>query len=210
MLLGRASPSCSWQLQLWTPGLPLEGDGWGLWFFSRATGKGLNGNPADTGDGPLAFLGRLLWASQNCVNHLRLSWGATSCPQIPWEPSDSRTRHSKHLYPLPWYPTSVIFHFVGRWDPAWWLKKKNLPAMQEMWVWSLGWEDPLEEGIETHSSIPAWRIPWTEEPGGLQSMGSQSRAQLKQLSMHTRAPDYLPRGLRHSSERNHSHTACLT
>ena len=44
-------------------------------------------------------------------------------------------------------------------------------AMQEMWVPSLGWEDPLEEGMATHSSIPAWRIPWREEPGGLQSMG---------------------------------------
>ena len=50
---------------------------------------------------------------------------------------------------------------------------KNLHAMQETWVHSLGWEDPLEEGMATHSSILAWRIPWTEEPGGLQSMGSQ-------------------------------------
>ena len=50
---------------------------------------------------------------------------------------------------------------------------KNLPVMQETWVWSLGWEDPLEEGMAIHSSILAWRIPWTEEPGGLQSMGSQ-------------------------------------
>ena len=50
---------------------------------------------------------------------------------------------------------------------------KNLPAMQETRVQSLGWEDPLEKGMETHSSILAWRIPWTEEPGGLQSMGSQ-------------------------------------
>ena len=45
--------------------------------------------------------------------------------------------------------------------------------MQEMEVRSLGQEDPLEKGMATHSSIPAWRIPWTEEPGGLQSMGSQ-------------------------------------
>ena len=44
-----------------------------------------------------------------------------------------------------------------------------------MWVRSLGWEDPLEEKMATHSSILAWRIPWTEEAGGLQSMGSQSR-----------------------------------
>ena len=50
---------------------------------------------------------------------------------------------------------------------------KNLPAMQETWFRSLGQEDPLEKGMATHSSILAWRIPWTEEPGRLQSMGSQ-------------------------------------
>ena len=51
---------------------------------------------------------------------------------------------------------------------------KNPPAMWETWVQSLVWEDPLEEGMAAHPSILAWRIPWTEEPGGLQSMGSQS------------------------------------
>ena len=50
---------------------------------------------------------------------------------------------------------------------------KNLPAIQETWVQSLRQDDPLEEEMATHSSILAWRIPWTEEPGGLQSMGSQ-------------------------------------
>ena len=50
---------------------------------------------------------------------------------------------------------------------------KNLPAMQETWVQSLGLEDPLEKEMATHSSILAWRIPWTEEPGRLQPMGSQ-------------------------------------
>ena len=50
---------------------------------------------------------------------------------------------------------------------------KDLPAMQETWVQSLGWEDPLEKGKATHSSILAWRITWTEEPGRLQSMGLQ-------------------------------------
>ena len=50
---------------------------------------------------------------------------------------------------------------------------KNLPAMQETWVPSLGQEDTLEEGMATHFSILAWRIPWTEEAGGLQSVGSQ-------------------------------------
>ena len=55
----------------------------------------------------------------------------------------------------------------------WWLRWKNLPAMQVTQVQSLGWEDPLEKGMATHSCILAWRIPWTEEPGRLQSMGSQ-------------------------------------
>ena len=50
---------------------------------------------------------------------------------------------------------------------------KNLPAMWEAWIQFLGWEDLLEKGMATHSSILAWRIPWTEEPGQLQSIGSQ-------------------------------------
>ena len=54
-----------------------------------------------------------------------------------------------------------------------WLSDKYLPAMQETWVQSLGQEDPLEEGMATHSSVLAWEIPWTEEPGRLQSMGLQ-------------------------------------
>ena len=49
---------------------------------------------------------------------------------------------------------------------------KNLPAMRETWVRSLGWKDPLEESMATQSGILAWKIPWMEEPGGLQSMGS--------------------------------------
>ena len=56
---------------------------------------------------------------------------------------------------------------------------KNLPAMPEAWVQSLGWEDTLEKGMATHSSILAWRISWTEEPGGLQSKGvTKSQIQL--------------------------------
>ena len=51
---------------------------------------------------------------------------------------------------------------------------KNLPAVQETWVPSLDWEDSLEKEMATHSSILAWRITWTEEPGGLQSTGSPS------------------------------------
>ena len=55
---------------------------------------------------------------------------------------------------------------------------KNPPAIQETWVQSLGWEDPLEEEMATHSSILAWEIPWTEEPEGLQSIGSKSQTLL--------------------------------
>ena len=61
-------------------------------------------------------------------------------------------------------------------DPSVWASLmaqtlKNPPAMQETWAQSLDQESPLEKEMATHSSIPAWRIPWTEEPGGLQSMG---------------------------------------
>ena len=55
---------------------------------------------------------------------------------------------------------------------------KNLPTVQETWVWSLWQEDPLEKRMATHSSIHAWRIPWTEEPISLQSMGLQSQTRL--------------------------------
>ena len=55
---------------------------------------------------------------------------------------------------------------------------KNLPAMQETRVRSLDQEDAREEEMATHSSMPAWRIPWTEEPGGLQAMGSQNQTRL--------------------------------
>ena len=63
---------------------------------------------------------------------------------------------------------------------------KNLPAMQETWVQSLGWEDPLEKVMETHNSILDWRILWTEEPGRLQSMGvTKSWTQLSNTNTHT-------------------------
>ena len=60
-------------------------------------------------------------------------------------------------------PTSLVAQMV-----------KRLPTMWETRVQSLGWEDPLEKAMVTHSSTLAWKIPWTEKPGGLQSMGSQS------------------------------------
>ena len=66
---------------------------------------------------------------------------------------------------------------------------KNQPAMQETWVWSLDREDPLEKGMSTYSSILAWRIPWTEEPGKLQSMGSQ-RVRHDRVTKHTHVVYY--------------------
>ena len=60
---------------------------------------------------------------------------------------------------------------ISRWLVA--QMVKNLPAMWETWVQSMGQEDPLEKGMANHATILAWRIPWTEEPGGLQSMESQ-------------------------------------
>ena len=61
---------------------------------------------------------------------------------------------------------------------------KNPPEMQETPVRSLGWEDPLEEEMATYSSILAWKIPWTEEPRGLQSWGYKEPDTTEQLSMH--------------------------
>ena len=66
---------------------------------------------------------------------------------------------------------------------------KNPPAMRETWVRSLGWEDPLEEGMATHSSILAWRIPWTEEPGGLRFTGLRVRHDRVTKHVHTHVAD---------------------
>ena len=73
-----------------------------------------------------------------------------------------KLHHTNDLLASPILKASLVAQMV-----------KNLPAMQETWVWSLGQEDPLEKGMATYSNILAWRIPWTEKPGGLQSMGSQ-------------------------------------
>ena len=67
-----------------------------------------------------------------------------------------------YLYVFTWVRASLVAQ-----------RLKHLPAMRETWVRSLGWEDPLEKEMATHSSTLAWRIPWREEPGRLQSMGSQ-------------------------------------
>ena len=61
---------------------------------------------------------------------------------------------------------------------------KNPPAMWETWVQSLGWEELLEKGVATHSSILAWRIPWTEEPGKLHPWGHKESDKTERLSLH--------------------------
>ena len=74
-------------------------------------------------------------------------------------PGSGRSAGERISYALQYLGASLVAQLV-----------KNLSAMQETWVQSLGWEDPLEKGKATHSSILAWRIPWTEEPGALQSI----------------------------------------
>ena len=79
------------------------------------------------------------------------------------------------MCPAPFFPITLFASLVAQ-------TVKNLLAIQAAWVQSLGWEDPLEKEMATHSSILAWRNPWTEEPGGLQSVGSQSRTQLSDFT----------------------------
>ena len=91
------------------------------------------------------------------------AWQTVSRPSLPSAWTSPHTLMSPHHGPdsLP-HQTSLVAQTV-----------KNLPAVWETQVQSLGWEDPLEKAMATHSSIPAWKIPWMEEPGRLQSMGSQ-------------------------------------
>ena len=97
-------------------------------------------------------------------------------PKIP-PPGRRNYTPKRHTHPM---FTSALFTIAKTWTqpkgpsglPGG-SDSKELPATQDTWVPSLGWEDPLEEGMSTLSSICAWRIPWTEEPGGLQFMGSQ-------------------------------------
>ena len=83
--------------------------------------------------------------------------------------SHKQPENSTFAFPL----FSILLRLPGASPMAQWVKNLPVPESQEMWVRFLGQEDPLEEDIATHSSILAWEIPWTEEPGGLQSMGSQ-------------------------------------
>ena len=81
-------------------------------------------------------------------------WGRT---ELDTTEATSQQQQQQHVY---W--SSLVAQIV-----------KNMPVMQETWIWSLGQEDPLKKGMATHSSILAWRVSWTEEPGRLQSVESQ-------------------------------------
>ena len=107
--------------------------------------------------------GEMLWCKQNNSKFEMKAWRNDHLIWFP--PNHSNFMESKR--------TVIKFY---RWDKMF-AKDfscgsvvKNLPAKQKTWVWSLGREDPLEKEVATHSSILAWEIPWTEEPGGLQSM----------------------------------------
>ena len=92
--------------------------------------------------------------------------------------NQGRCPGSFELLLLSLFYTYITFSYYYLWLAYWGLlgfsggsDVRNLPAMEETWVWSLDQEDPLEKGMATHTSILAWKVPWTEEPGGLQSMG---------------------------------------
>ena len=78
------------------------------------------------------------------------------------------------LHPLPSLDSQLFEPVLGTQDSPGAKTVKHLPTVRDTWAWSLGWEDPLEKEMATHSSTLAWKIPWMEETGGLQSMGSQS------------------------------------
>ena len=133
-----------------------------------------------------ALAGRFFTSSTTWKSNVKTTkkiFSLNICLQIPiggWpsDPSLSPLRALSlwNLKVRPWIVPSKFtlnmdnFHHLWRALVA--QMVKNLPAMPETRVWSLGWEDLLEKGMATQSSISAWRIPWTEEPGGLQSMGS--------------------------------------
>ena len=102
------------------------------------------------------------WLQTMVLQRVRCDWACTSTQWL------SMHEHApQHLYfKLRITILSIKYSLVAK-------RLKCLPAMRETWVWSLGREDPLEKEMATHSSSLAWRIPWIEEPGGVQSMGSQ-------------------------------------
>ena len=86
---------------------------------------------------------------------------------------DNFLENKDHVISVPTWSVFNSYLLIKEWASFVDQSVKNLPAVQETWVLSLGLEDPLEKKMAAHSSILVWKISWTEEPGGLQSMGSQ-------------------------------------
>ena len=98
-----------------------------------------------------------------------MGWGKPWRKQLHPIPLSWTLRAYQRLWEVPqklWFTQDYSVLFEAQ-------MVKNLHTVQETWVWSPDWEDPLKKGVATHSSILAWRIPWTEEPGGLRSMESE-------------------------------------
>ena len=94
-------------------------------------------------------------------------WKSTvALASFPTTDKNNQTKPNRFDWIPPLSSNSLPLQLVAQ-------RLKRLPTMRETWVQSLGWEDPLEKEMATHPSIPAWRVPWAEEPGGLQSTGSQ-------------------------------------
>ena len=112
--------------------------------------------------------GHHLWSNWDAVSvtSFPLNPPSWSSPRLLWDPKACFLGLDHRIYPFILCIGELGNSLVAQ-------RIKHLPAMRETRVWSLGWEDPLEKEMATHSSILAWRIPWTEEPGRLQSTGSQ-------------------------------------
>ena len=116
-----------------------------------------------------------------------LVWEPRFCKPHRVAPLPHRQKDIFSTFILQFSNLNVLWVCIWYWEPRIWSlvraslvtqMVKHLPAMWETWVRSLGWENPLEKEMATHSSILAWKIPWMEEPLGLQFMGSQSQTWL--------------------------------
>ena len=136
-----------------------------LKFFQRSLARNLTTGSLVTNRGDVWVCYQVLWCFRQCCDGEQCSGG--------WEPAGNlelktyaNPVHSRVwlVFLKPWYVQ--LRGTQSLWASLVAQKVKNLPAMWDTWVRSLGWEDPLEKGMTTHSSTLAWRIPWTEEPGG--------------------------------------------
>ena len=124
----------------------------------------------------------VVWLSHNWFNHSSIN-EHSGCLTSIINYNENKLRHSEVQSPFTRQSSSIDMKQLTITENLLWASLlarmvKNLPAVRETWVWSLGQEEPLEKEMITHSSILSWKIPWTEQPGGLQFMRSQSWTQL--------------------------------